>query len=288
VTRPHTNTRSIMYRLLPWAMCCAALLATPSAPAQVLLKTLPEIENVGIVEKRGNPVPRDLTFTNSFGQTVKIGDVIDRGQPIMLVMAYYDCPLLCTLVLNQVQRVLNELKWTAGEDFQVLTVSFDHTNTTAEARSKQAEYLLGYNRTIPERGWEFWTGDVENIRALSTAVGYHYKFIPETKEFSHVAALVFLTPDGNVHNYLEKLNFTSMEVRLALAEAAEGKVGTIFDRLVHFCFKYDPKTGQYSADAMNMMRVGATACAMALAIFVGYMAFSRVRRGPLPPGGKVA
>jgi len=269
-------------------MCCAMLVAAAPASAQVLLKSLPEIENVGIVEKRGNPVPRDLTFKNSFGQSVTIGDVIDRDKPIMLVLAYYDCPLLCTLVLNQVQQVLNELKWTAGEDFQVLTVSFDHTNTTAQARSKQVEYLAGYNRTIPERGWEFWTGDVENIRALTTAVGYHYKFIPETQEFSHVSALVFLTPDGKVHNYIEKLKFTSMEVRLALAEAAEGKVGTIFDRLVHFCFKYDPKTGQYSAKAMNMMRVVATACAMALAVFVGYMAFSRVRRGPLPPGNPVA
>lgn len=263
------------------AVLTAAVVSCSSIPAgaQVLKSTLPEIENVGIVEKRGEQVPPDLTFTDSFGRSVSIGEQFDGKRPVILVMAYYDCPLLCTLVLNRVQRVLNELRWTAGEDFRVLTVSFDHTNTTAHAREKQTVYLSGYNRDVPESSWPFWTGDVRNIRALSGAVGYHYKFLPESGEFSHPAALIFLSPDGKVHNYLEKLDFTAGEVQIALAEAADGRVGTIFDRIRHFCFRYDPKTGRYTADAFAFMRIGASACAILLGGFILFLARQRSVRG---------
>lgn len=259
-----------------------SLVSVRGAGAQVLKDSLPQLEGVGIVERRGEPIPEGLQFTDSFGRSVRFKDYCDGKKPVILVMAYYDCPLLCTLVLNRVQRVLNELKWTAGADFRVVTVSFDHLNTTEQARMKQAEYLLGYNRPVPESAWEFLTGDVANIRALSNAVGYHYKFMVETGEFSHPAALIFLTPDGKVHNYLEKLDFTSMEVQLALAEAADGKVGTIFDRIKHFCFSYDPKTGRYTADAFTVMRVGATGCALLLAGFIARLVWQRGRLKPAP------
>jgi protein SCO1/2 len=254
------------------------LMIGPAARAQLVLETLPEIQNVGIVEHRGDAVPTGLVFKDSLGRSVRSGELFDGERPVILVMAYYDCPLLCTLILNRVQRVLNELKWTAGEDFRVVTVSFDHTNTPSMAREKQLSYLLGYNKQVPETAWPFLTGDVENLRALTTAVGYHYKFLPEQNEFSHPSALIFLTPDGKVHNYLEKLDFTSGEVQIALAEAADGKVGTIFDRIKHFCFRYDPKTGRYSADAFAVMRVGASACAVALGGFIFFVARQRGRR----------
>ncbi len=251
---------------------------TPPARAQLVLETLPEIQNVGIVEHRGDQVPPNLTFTDTLGRKLQFGEFFDGQRPVMLVMAYYDCPLLCTLVLNRVQRALNELKWTAGEDFRVVTVSFDHSNTTAMAREKQQSYLLGLTKPVPETAWPFLTGDVENIRALTTAVGYHYKFLPEKNEFSHPACIIFLTPQGKVHNYLEKLDFTSGEVLIALAESADGSIGTIFDRIKHFCFRYDPKTGQYSADAFALMRIAASACAVALGGFVFFVARQRGRR----------
>ncbi|MBL8747352.1 MAG: SCO family protein [Phycisphaerae bacterium] len=256
----------------------ACVAFAPEARAQLILETLPEIQDVGIVEHRGDQVPTDLVFTDSLGRSVRTGEFFDGSRPVILVMAYYDCPLLCTLVLNRVQRVLNELKWTAGEDFRVVTVSFDHLNTTAMAREKQQTYLLGLNKPVPESAWPFLTGDVANIRALTTAVGYHYKFLPEKNEFSHPAALIFLTPTGAVHNYLEKLDFSAGEVQIALAEAADGRIGTIFDRVKHFCFRYDPKTGRYSADAFAIMRIGASACAVALGGFVFFVARQRGRR----------
>lgn len=253
----------------------AAVGVASSAMGQLLLESLPQIENVGIVEKRGADVPRDAVFTDSLGRSVRFGDFFDGKRPVMLVMAYYDCPLLCTLVLNRVQRALNEMKWTAGQDFRVVTLSFDHTNTTRQAREKQEQYLSGYNREVPQSAWEFLTGDVANIRAVASAVGYHYKYLIETGEFSHPAALIFLTADGKVHNYIEKLEYPAGEVQLALAEAADGRIGTIFDRIRHFCFRYDPRTGQYTADAFMVMRIGASSAAVALAVFIGYLALSR-------------
>lgn len=274
----------LMRVVLVGAALASVFLAAPDARAQRLLDSLPELEGVGIVEKRGEQVPPDLVFTNSFGRSVRFGDFFDGERPVIVVMAYYDCPMLCTLVLNQVQRVLNELKWKAGEDFRLVTVSFDHLNTTQQARLKQQEYLLGYKHQVPESAWEFLTGDVQNIRGLAAAIGFHYKFLPESGEFSHTAALTFLDPKGKVHNYLEKLNFSAGEVQLALAEAADGQIGTIFDRIAHFCFRYDPKTGQYTADAFTVMRLGATGAAFALAGFIAYWAWyrrTRLRSAPV-------
>lgn len=250
--------------LLLFSVAAALAAPAPIARAQILLDKLPQIENVGIVEHRGDQVPTHLVFTDTLGRAVTLGEYFDGKRPVMLVMAYYDCPLLCTLVLNRVQRALREMKWTAGEDFRVLTVSFDHTNTATMAREKQSQYLSGYARGVGDSAWPFLIGDVENIRALTSAVGYHYKFLPESGEYSHPAALIFLTPEGKVHNYIEKLDFNAGETQLALAEAAEGRIGTLFDRVVHFCFRYDPKTGQYTADAFNIMRIGATGCALGL------------------------
>jgi protein SCO1/2 len=140
---------------------------------------------------------------------------------------------------------------------------------------------------VDEGAWPFLTGDVANIRGLTKAVGYHYKYLPETAEFSHPAALIFLTPDGRVHNYLEKLDFQAGEVQIALAEAADGRVGTIFDRIKHFCVRYDPRTGQYTADAFTVMRVGASGCAAVLGGFILYLAMKR-RTGRMARDGMMS
>jgi len=238
------------------------------AGAQVLKKNLDEITDVGVEEHRGETIPMDVEFTDASGRTVTTGDWFDGERPVILVPAYYDCPLLCTLVLNRVQESLNRLDWTAGEDFRVVTFSFDFPTTTEMARQKQELYLLGYNRDAGEDGWTFHTGSTESIRALCGAIGYRYKFLPERAEFSHPAALVFLTPEGVINNYMEKLEYPHRDVKLALTEAAEGKIGTIFDRVAHFCFYWDPKTGQYSLRVFNIMRVGAMGGAVLLATFI--------------------
>lgn len=260
------------------AALALAIGAASPVGAQVLLKTLPQQENVGIVEHRGEMIPLDVEFTNSRGKKVKLGDYFDGERPVILVMAYYTCPLLCTKMLNEVQETLNQLKWTAGKEFRVLTVSFDHRNTVSQAREKQATYLLGYDREVPESAWDFVVGDVDNIKTLAKAVGYHYKFLPDQGEFSHPSALVFLSPTGKISNYLERLDFPPGEVRLALSEAADNKIGTVFDRVVAFCFMYNPNTGKYTMVAKRVMTIGGIASMALVGTLVACFAVARSRR----------
>lgn len=267
-------------RLGPRVAACAvaAVSIASSASGQVLLKSLPQQENVGIVEHRGDVIPLDLEFTNSRGRKVKLAEYFDGERPVILVMAYYTCPLLCTRTLNEVQKTLNELKWTAGQEYRVLTVSFDHRNTVAQAREKQAVYLAGYAKEVPESAWEFVVGDVDSIKSLAKAVGFHYKFLPEQGEFSHPSALIFLSPTGKISNYLERLDYPAGEVRLALSEAADNKIGTVFDRVVSFCFMYNPSTGKYTMAAKRVMMVGGVASMTGVAALVACFAVARSRR----------
>ena len=261
----------------------AVLAAAPRLQAQQLVKELPNIQDVGIEERRGEAVPKDLVFTDADGRQVTSALWFDGERPVILLMAYYTCPLLCPQTLNQLQRAVNTLTWTAGEQYRIVTVSFDFRDKTERASEMQQTYLAGYNRDPGKTGWTFYTGTTENIRALTGAVGYNYKFIPESDSFSHPTALVFLTPEGTVSTYLEKLEFPSAEVKQALGEAADGKIGTIFDRVQFFCFHYDATTGKYTARVMNIMRVGAITGAAALFIFVGVMWRCSVRRTHTDP-----
>lgn len=279
-----TRSEAVRNRRWPGALVALGLAAFLAlavgqpARAQVLRKDLPELAGVGIVERRGEQVPRELTFKDSRGRDVRMGDLFDGVRPVVLVMAYFDCPLLCTLVLNDVQRCLNELNWTAGGQFRMVTVSFDHRDTPAAALAKQSTYLAGYDRKVPEDAWMFLTGDVENIRGLANAVGFHYRYIPENGEFSHSAALIILSPDGKVSNYIEKMVFPAAEVKQALMEAADGKVGSIFERVAHFCFSYNFTTGKYTPRVIRIMQVGAFGTFAGLAVFVGVVGLSRSRR----------
>jgi protein SCO1/2 len=266
-------------RVVETAAACALVAGIASvAGGQVILKSLPQQENVGIVEHRGDMIPLGLEFTNSRGKKVTLAEYFDGKRPVILVMAYYTCPLLCTKTLNEVQSTLNQLKWTAGDEYRVLTVSFDHRNTVAQAREKQAAYLAGYAKEVPESAWEFVVGDVDNIKALAKAVGFHYKFLPEQSEFSHPAALIFISPTGKISNYLERLDYPAGEVRLALSEAADNKIGTVFDRVVSFCFMYNPNTGKYTMVAQRVMMIGGLASMAGVGTLITCFAVARSRR----------
>lgn len=280
---PARRMSSALAGLTPAAACALVMalalwLGTPAARAQTLLPSLPQQQNVGIVERRGEQVPLDLVFTNTRGNRVPLSDYFDGKRPVVLVMAYYTCPLLCTKMLNEVQATLNKLDWTLGKEYRVLTVSFDHRNTVAEAREKQTAYLAGYAREASEASWEFMVGDVDTIRTFAASVGYQYKFLPESGEFSHPSALIFLSPTGKISTYLERLAFDPRDVKLALSEAADNKVGTVFDRVISFCFVYNPNSGRYTMVAKRVMAIGAGASVVALMMLVGGLAFARSRR----------
>lgn len=276
-------TRPNLIRASSGLLAASAIALASPASAQVLIKDLPQIQNVGITLEPGTPVPLNLEFADAAGNTVRVSDWFDGKRPVLLVLAYYECPLLCTLVLNRTQAALNSLKWTAGKDFRVVTVSFDFRDTPESAREKQELYHAGYNRSPGDDGWLFLTGTTENIRALTRAVGYNYKYLPETSEFSHPSALIFLTPDGLTHNFIERLEYPPAEVKLALTEAAQGKIGTIFDRVQHYCFPYNPMTGQYTAQVMNIMRIGAVGVVVVLGAFIGVLVLKSRRSRATKP-----
>lgn len=262
----------------PLAAClCGAVLVAP-ARGQLILDSVPEIENVGIVEHRGAQVPTDVVLTDHFGRRVTTGDFFDGRRPVLLVLGYYRCPLLCSLIFAAVQKSLNETGWTAGREYRVLFVSFDHTNTVAMAREKHAAYSAGMEPEPTPDGFTFTIADPANVQRIARTVGYHYKYLPETGEFSHPAALVFLTPSGVVNTYMEKLEYPARDVKLALMEAAEGKTGSIFDRIQHFCFRYDSKAGRYTADAVRVMQLGAMGSAGVLGVSIAAFSLSGARR----------
>lgn len=251
------------------AASLAALAMVTAAPGQVLPSDIPdEIKGVKLIEHRGDTVPGDIELTDSKGRERTTGDYFDGERPVILIMAYYDCPLLCTLVLNRAQDALNGINWTLGEEYRVLTVSFDYDDTTEDAYSRQQEYLLGYKEVVPDEAWEFCTTDAENAKRLASAVGFHYKYLPEQDEYAHPSALIFLTPEGRINNYIENLIFPPRDVKLALVEASEGKQGSIFDRIQHFCFSYNREEGKYTVQAMNVMKLGG---GITLAFVVGFI-----------------
>jgi len=270
------------------AVLCA-LGAFRTASAQLVLDSLKDLEGVGVVDRVGSKLPLDAELTDPMGRKVKLGDYFDGTRPVLLVPAYLDCPLLCTMVMERVQDALNEMTWTAGKEFRVVTYSFDHRDTPTKARIKQESLMLGYDREVkdPQEAWAFLVGDAVTVRNISTALGYHYKYLPESGEFSHNAAIYFIRPDGTVHNFIEGLEYPADQLTLALSEAASGKVGTVFQRLVFSCYRYDPKTGLYKIHPMTVMRIGGGLSAAALGVFLAGLWITgrlRSRKGNGTPG----
>lgn len=279
ITRAH-NAGSLRRRIGAFvaALAAAGAVAAP-ASAQVLQKELPEaMQGVDVFEKRGQSLPLDLTFTNARGEDVLLRDYFDGRRPVVLVLGYYDCPLLCDLVFNKTLSALKTLKLTLGDDYRAVTVSFDHTNTTAEAAGKQAAMLAGYDGEVGEAPWAFLTASAGNARAVADAVGYQYKYLPETGEFSHPAAIVIVSPDGVVSNYLYGVEFPERQMRLALLDAADGKIGGVFDKILLFCYHYDPDASSYALAARKVMTVGAIATAVILGSVLGALIWNDRRR----------
>lgn len=262
------------------------MLGAAQARAQVLLKTLPGTEGVQVVDHRGEQVPLDLTFTDSSGKKIVSGELFDGKRPVILVMAYYTCPMLCPLVLDHVKTALNSLDWKLGDDYRVVTISFDHRNTAEQAALKKQMYLLGYNQDVKPDAWRFMVSDVANAQAICKAVGFYYRFLPESGQFAHSSAIFFLTPTGKVSNFIENLVYDPRDVQKALVEAKGGSKGTpsIFQRIATTCFLYDPERGVYSMQAMGAMKLGGALTACALAVFLAVLFINGRRHQPDPIG----
>ena len=219
------------------------------------------LRDVGIDQKLNGQLPLDLVFRNESGEQVKLGSYFGK-KPIVLSLVYYECPMLCTQVLNGMVSAFKVLSFKAGTEFDVVTVSFDPREGPALASAKKKTYL-GYlpeaKRTTAADGWHFLTGDEESIRRLTEAVGFRYHFDEATNQFAHASGIMVITPEGKLARYFYGIEYSPKDLRLGLVEASQNKIGSPMDQLLLYCYHYDPATGKYGAIVMNMVRVGGVA-----------------------------
>ncbi len=245
----------------------AAVLLLAAAAGLRAERPLPaQLEGVGIDEKLGQSVDLNLTFTAENGYPVALKEFFHKDKPVILDLVYYSCPMLCTLVLNGQTAALKEIPGTAGKDFEVVTISIDPTETFGLAQQKRAAYLEQYGR--PTNGWHFLVDHEGNAKRLADQVGFHYRYDPEQKQYAHMAAIMVLTPEGKVSRYLYGVKFNPRDVRLALAEAAQSKFQISVDRVLLYCFHYDPEAHGYVLFATNVMRAGGVLTVLVLAVML--------------------
>lgn len=229
------------------------------------------MRNVGIDEKLDTQLPLDLKFTDQSGKEVTLGDYFDSDQPVILTLNYYRCPTLCGLQLNGMIRTLQELKWTAGDNFRILTISFDPSEAPQLAKLKQQGYLREYGRPAAAKGWDFLVGDYDSVQSILDATGFKVQWSEQQQEWIHTAALIICTPEGRISRYLYGVMYDLKTLRLSLVEASEGKIGTPLDQILLFCFHYDAEAGSYAASINNLMRASAIISALGLGAFLAIL-----------------
>lgn len=246
-----------MLRLLFRTSLAAALLllAAQAARAQKLAHETPaELEGVRVDERPGEQINLDLQFTAEDGYQRPLSTYFKSGRPVILNLVYYTCPMLCNLVLNAQTEAIRNIAWTPGKEYEIVTVSIDPAENYGIARNKKAAYLTSFGREAP--GWHFLADYNGSAARLAAQVGFGYKLDARTGQYAHAAVILVLTPGGRVSRYLYGVKYKPLDIRLALAEAAEGKLGMTVEKFLLYCFHYDPEARSYTLFARNVMRGG--------------------------------
>ncbi|PIT99590.1 MAG: SCO family protein [Bdellovibrionales bacterium CG10_big_fil_rev_8_21_14_0_10_45_34] len=226
------------------------------------------IEDIGIEERLGETIDRNLQFTDDRGRQVTLGQYFDGTKPTLLSLVYYSCPNLCNFHLNGLLEGLKELKWNVGEQFNLVTVSIDPNETPELAAKKKENYLKAYGRADSAEGWNFLVGKEDHVKALASQVGFKYKWDPIGQQWAHGAAAFVVTPSGVISRTLFGIAFPETLLRLSLVEASEGKVGSVADKILLFCFHYDPAQRGYAFYAFNIMRAAGAVTVLVLGFFL--------------------
>ena len=252
--------------LLSFPMLIFPAFAQPGQPAPAqpsysmqdsnLKPALPgALEGVGIDQKLDQRVSLDTTFRDEAGRDVALSTFFQAGKPVILALVYYRCPMLCTQILTGLVSSLKAVPFNPGRDFEVVSLSFDPKDTPQIAAAKKENYLRRYARPGTANGWHFLTGDERNIKTLTDAVGFHFKYDPATDQFAHASAILILTPDGRISRYFYGVEYAPRDIRLGLVEASQGKIGGPAEAVLLFCYHYDPATGKYGAIAIGGVRL---------------------------------
>jgi protein SCO1/2 len=225
------------------------------------------LQKVGIDQNLGTQVPLDLIFHDEDNRQVRLGNYFQR-RPVVLVLVYYECPMLCTMVLNDLLRSIRSMSETVGKDFDIVTVSFDPRDTPHVASKKKKNYLAQYNRPGAESGWHFLTGDQASIDALTRVAGFHYTWDAKNNVFAHASGIMVATPSGKLSRYFFGIDYAPKDLRLALAEASDNKTGSPTTAVLLYCFCYDPATGKYGLAISRILKVGGIATVLILGSFI--------------------
>jgi len=225
------------------------------------------LKEVGVDQKLAASIPLDLLFRDEHGRTIAL-DQYFHGKPVILTLVYYNCPMLCTQVLNGLVRSLEQIPMRIGKDFEVVTVSIDPTEQPSLAEAKQAVYLGMYNRPGTAEGWHFLTGEESQIKQLARAVGFRYAYDPDSKQYAHLSAIMLLTPEGKLSRYFYGVTYPARDMRLGLVDASGGKIGSPVDQVLLFCYHYDPHTGKYGLLISRVLQLSGLATILIGGVFL--------------------
>lgn len=262
----------------------AAVVCVPAPAAAQLIKPVPELEGLEVVERRGEKVPRDLVFTDTRGNEVMLAQLLDGERPVLLSLNYSNCPMLCDLQLSALAETLGKMKYDAGEQYRFVSVSINPLEahrTAALTRKTFTQRMAAAGKesaVVENRGVEFLVGKQAAIKELAAGVGFPYRYLPEKKQYVHFPVLILLTPDGTISRYLHGIDFSPNDLRLSLYEAAEGKISGVYEKVVLSCFQFNPSEGKYTAFAWGLMRFSGVVmlCILAAILVPAWVGGSRI------------
>jgi protein SCO1/2 len=227
----------------------------------------PQFKSVTFAQKLGSELPLDATFRDETGREVALGDYFGE-KPVVLAFVYYQCPMLCPQILNGIASSLKAVRFTPGEEFDVVLISFDPRDRFETANAKKQAHLQHWSIQDQADGWHFLTGEEPMIRQVTQAAGFSYTWDEPTQQFAHVSGVLTATPDGRLSRYFYGVEFSPKDLRLALAESGQGRIGSLVEELLLYCYHYDPSTGRYGAVVMNLVRLGGVLTVGLIAGFV--------------------
>jgi protein SCO1/2 len=272
-------TRSITLLITLLALCLVP--GVQVASAQVSVMPL-ELERVDVNEQLNKPLPLDAVFRDHTGKLVKLGDFFDGKRPVMLTLAYHTCKVVCSMVLGAEVEVLKQQPWTLGQEYRAVTISIDPRDTPQAAAKKRQQMLGLYGRGGQSAQWDFLVGDQANIDKVAKAVGFMYRFDPRHDQFAHPAVLMMTTPLAKMARYLYGLQFAENDVRLGLLEASQGRSISTVEKVILYCYMYDPIGAKYVVIGQNVMKLGGVVTMLSLGIFLGILWRRERRRSQLP------
>lgn len=261
-----------MLRIVPLiaaALFSTTLWAYDPVKAPVTGHGLPaELVNVGVEEHLGQSLDLSMTFTNEAGETIPLGSYFHKDRPVLLAMVYYTCPSLCNYHLNGLTDTLKTMKWTSGREFEVVAVSMNHKETPDLAAKKKHNYLKAYGRPEGEKGWHFLVGNQQNVEKLAAQLGFKFNWMEDKQQYAHAAVAYVVTPGGKISRYLHGIQPEAGTLKLSLLEASNGKIGSVIEQVMMFCFQFDPRKNKYTLYAWNLMRIGAILMVLVLAVLL--------------------